>query len=337
MKEVWEGFYRKSSIKVPIICVNQTGTVETMKRIRVFWPEAHVKPEKMAELAIAGHIFLGFESIRIPFDHLVEVEALGVKINLGTMREFPEVIRPLDVMLTQYEFPENFIERGRLPVVFEALKELKKRVKSNVPLIVGVMSPFSILTQAFGLERFLRWIVKDATNIFSKMSEMTTYLIEYGKLLKRYGADIICLEEIFASMLSFNFFKRYLVPILRKFITDVNMPVVLHICGDTKHLLPAIAEIEPAGLSLDEKTDLNEAKKVLRNIKVIGNISTHLLLQGDENAIKQAVRKAIMNHVDIIAPGCSLHPLTPTKNVIAMKKAVSELEYQVNLRETESP
>ena len=63
--------------RMPAICVTQTGTVDQMEAIDVFWPEANYDAEKLAALAEAGHTVVGFEAIRVPFDITAEAEFFG--------------------------------------------------------------------------------------------------------------------------------------------------------------------------------------------------------------------------------------------------------------------
>ncbi|MGQ9468562.1 MAG: uroporphyrinogen decarboxylase family protein [Nitrososphaerales archaeon] len=57
-----------------------TVIVDVQKATGVYLPEAHKNPEKMAKLAIASQNLTGLENIKVPFDVVVEAEALGCGI-----------------------------------------------------------------------------------------------------------------------------------------------------------------------------------------------------------------------------------------------------------------
>jgi [methyl-Co(III) methanol-specific corrinoid protein]:coenzyme M methyltransferase len=322
--------YGKLSKDIPVICANQTGTVEVMEKVEVFWPDAHVDPEKMAKLALAGHTVLRFESVRVPFDQTVEAEALGAEIRMGKRHEFPEVINPLSETPPQSKFPDDFVERGRIPTVLEAIKKLRAEVGDKVPIIAGIVGPFSVSAQAFGLERFLKWTIRDVDGVLTALSEVTPLIKEYAELQVKCGADIISIEEMAASpdMLNPKFFERHVAPRLREIIDEVDVPVILHICGNATRILPKMVEMRPAAISLDARTDLNKAREVAQGkVKLVGNLSpVHTLLHKDTDVIKQAVKDVIENGIDMVAPGCSLSPLTPTENIWTMVESAREFE-----------
>lgn len=322
--------YGKPSKDIPVICVNQTGTVEVMEKIGVFWPDAHIDSKKMVELALAGYTILRFESVRVPFDQTVEAEALGAEIRMGKRHEFPEVINPINETPTRFEFPKDFIKRGRIPTVLGAIRELRAKVGDKVPIIAGIVGPFSISAQAFGLEKFLKWTIRDVDSVLTSLSEIAPLIKEYVKLQVRCGADVISIEEMAASpdMLNPKFFEQHVAPRLKEIIDEVDVPVILHICGNATRILPKIVEIRPHAISLDARTDLNKAREIAQGkVKLVGNLSpVHTLLQKDTDVIKQAVKDVIKNGIDMVAPGCSLSPLTPTKNIWKMIEGAKEFE-----------
>lgn len=95
-------------------------------------PEADRDPEKMAELASSLHTVAKFEIIRIPFDVTVIGEALGCQIDSGTKARTPSVIsHPFEDDPERLEIPAYLPERGRIPVVMEAISLIKNKGKSR--------------------------------------------------------------------------------------------------------------------------------------------------------------------------------------------------------------
>jgi [methyl-Co(III) methanol-specific corrinoid protein]:coenzyme M methyltransferase len=305
---------------IPVMCMNQTGTVETMKRINVYWPEAHFNSEKMAILSLAGHTILGFDSVRVPFDNMVEAEAIGAKLLLGEWYEFPEV-EPIKEKPSYYKFPSDPFECGRIHVVLRAVEKLKRLIESRTPIIVGITGPFSTFAYAFGLKRVLMWTLKEPEEIQLGLLKLTEFLKGYIDLLK-HNADIICIEENVTSppMLSPSLFNRFVIHHLEELINTSKRPVVLHMCGNILSILQHLQELKIFGLSVDRKTDLDKIQK-RKGIKIVGNIDPYaILLNGNKSMIEEAVKKAIEAGVDILAPGCSLSPFTPNRNIQLLKK-----------------
>ncbi len=262
--------------EIPVICVNQTGTVEVMEKIGVFWPEAHMNSNKMAKLALAGHTILGFESVRVPFDQIVEAEALGAKVKMGGKHEFPEVETPINESPREFKFPSEIIDKGRVPAVLSAIETLRKEVGDRVPIISGMVGPFSVAAQAFGIERFLKWTVRNVDYVTTALSKITPLLIQYAKHQVKCGADIVTIEEMVASpeMLNPKFFEKHVAPRLKEIIESIDAPIILHVCGNATLILPQMVEIRPKAISLDAKTDLIKAKELAREeVKLVGNVS----------------------------------------------------------------
>ncbi len=78
---------------MPAVCFTQTTTIKQMEDCGAYWPEAHSDPEKMAKLAESGHILIGFEAVRVPFDITVEAELFGCEIRAGDSKQQPSVIK----------------------------------------------------------------------------------------------------------------------------------------------------------------------------------------------------------------------------------------------------
>jgi [methyl-Co(III) methylamine-specific corrinoid protein]:coenzyme M methyltransferase len=77
-KERLHHVLRKQGVdRMPAVCFTQTATIGQMEACGAYWPEAHANAEKMATLAEAGHTFIGFEAVRVPFDITAEAELFG--------------------------------------------------------------------------------------------------------------------------------------------------------------------------------------------------------------------------------------------------------------------
>jgi methanol corrinoid protein len=62
-------------------------------------------------------------------------------------------------------------------------------------------------------------------------------------------------------------------------------------------------------------------------VKLAGTLSPVVtLLRGKEEDVRRAVIRAVQEGIDLVSPGCSLSPLTPSANISSMVQAVRELE-----------
>lgn len=83
----------------------------------------------MANLAIASYELSGLECVQVPFDFVIEPEALGCKIEWRDAKDFvPMVVdHPYDSP-EKFDIPEDVLSRGRIPVLLEAIGLIKKKV-----------------------------------------------------------------------------------------------------------------------------------------------------------------------------------------------------------------
>jgi MtaA/CmuA family methyltransferase len=327
---VLSALYDSDSRALPVVAVNQSATSETMKHVGTAWPMAHMKSDKMAALAVAGHLYLGFDNVRLPFDQTVEAEALGGKVAHGGELEFPEVVSSPFAEANELKVGPDVLSHGRIPVVLDAIAEVRRTLPCNAPIVAGIVGPFSVAAQTFGLERYLKWTIKDPDGIDRTLEAINPFLMQYAKEEVKRGADVISIEEMAASpdMLNPKFFRERVAKYLGQLISAIEAPVILHICGNATAILDTMVELKPAALSLDAKTDLAKAYRLAHGkVKLAGNLSPiTTLLRGSPEDVKTAVERAVQAGVDMVAPGCSLSPLTPTANVKAMVDATRALE-----------
>jgi len=80
----------------PCICpggMMNMVTAELMDVAGITWPEAHLNPEMMANLAIASYENKCFENVGVPFCMTIEAEAMGSQVTMGS-KIFPSIQNP---------------------------------------------------------------------------------------------------------------------------------------------------------------------------------------------------------------------------------------------------
>ena len=316
--------------KVPVCSVTQTGIVELMDVVGAPWPEAHINPELMAKLAIANHELSGLEAVRVPYCLTVLVEAMGCEINMGTKNRQPSVIdHPYPKDLEGAAVPTDLLQRGRIPVVLEAIKIIREKVGPDVPIIGGMEGPITVASDLVSVKSFMKWSLKK-TDLFEQALDLATEAaIIYANALVKAGADVISVADPVASpdLMSPDSFKKFLKARLQKFSSSVNSVTILHICGNVNSILSEMADCGFEGLSVEEKIGSpKKAKEVIGNrARFVGNISSPFtLLPGPIDKIKAEARQALAEGVDVLAPGCGIAPMTPLENIKAMVAARDE-------------
>jgi uroporphyrinogen-III decarboxylase len=86
--------------------------------------------------------------------------------------------------------------------------------------------------------------------------------------------------------------------------------------------LSLLAQTGADAVSVDQLTDLDEARKILDQTLLFGNIDpVATLWQGSEAEITGAVSGAKEAGVDAVWPGCDLVPQSPMENIRALLTA----------------
>ncbi len=315
---------RKEVDKVPVCSVTQTGFVELMELTGSKWPEAHYDPEKMATLAIAGHEIAGLEAIRYPFCNTVMPETLGCSIAKGSLDTQPYMLdHPIKNKedVNNFYVPEKLLESNRIQTMMKATYLIKEQFPDEVPVVAGVLGPAAISCYLCGIKNYLRWCVTE-TDIFKELLDLGTEVcMEYANALFDHGADAVVIidSEAGPDLLPPPFFEPLILPQYKRLIAGLNGHSILHICGDATAIMDEMAQSGFEGLSIEEKTDLSSASRIVRDRAcIIGNVSpASTLLAKPPGQIKKEAKQCIEDGTGILAPGCGIAPRTPLENIKA--------------------
>lgn len=315
----------------PAVGVNQTATLEQMKKLGVFWPEAHRDAKKMAKLAAAAWEQVGLESAGVPFCQTVEAEIFGCDIVWGDKAvDIPHA--PFKGLATPegVKLPEDFLERGRIPVVLKAVDILKEEHGGEIPILGHVIGPFSLAMHLANMRKILISIHK-APQLVKEFTRIGIDAIsDYANAMFEHGADAVVIENMFASVdiLGPKGYINFAAPFDAELIKKLHGPAILHVCGNGDKIIQSMVATGAAGISIDSRTNAEKAK-IAANGKaaVIGNVDTvKAFAFGTPEGVREDTLRALRAGVDIVAPGCALSPLTPNKNLKAMVAAVKDYE-----------
>jgi len=314
--------------RVPATSVSQTGTYEQMEKIGVWWPEAHLNAEGMARLAMAAYELTGLETARVPFEQTVEAEAMGCKLRFK--KDIPAVIEPALKDLTDLKVPADFLSLGRIPVIVGAVKMLKEKVGDRLPVIASVVGPFSLAGMLMEMTAFSLLVVTNVNVVKGALNELIELTIGYADSLTKAGADVVVIEDMVASIVSPPMCEEVILPIWKELEAKIKVFTVLHVCGNVTSHLEMMVGSGVDAISIEKKTSLEVAVELARDkAAVIGNIDpVTTLFMGEATDVERETEEAIKGGVDLLAPGCSLAPGTPLKNIKAMVKAAETYGYK---------
>jgi len=318
--------------------MNSVGTynVDAMKAFDAYWPGAHKDAGKMASLAMGLNRLAGLDNVTVPFELTLEAEVFGAQLQFfeGKIR-WPSVKEFVAQRVSDLKFPDDVANAGRVPVVCDAIRILKRELGGKVPVIAYVNCPFtSIGSYLLDPVDFHKSLKSDPAKVHEFFKEMSPYYADIAKAFKEAGADIITFRDEGVSLdnISPKYFDEFAKPYLSKLIGAVTPPRILHICGTlVSGKLEIIGKMMDCGaeaITVDEKTPMKAARALVderrRGFPIGGNISAILIHKGPVELIKDAVRRAIEEGVDMVAPGCDFWLETPTEHIKSFVDATIE-------------
>jgi [methyl-Co(III) methanol/glycine betaine-specific corrinoid protein]:coenzyme M methyltransferase len=309
-----------------VACVTQSATIDQMEAVGAPWPAAHSDPALMAKLGAAGALTLGFESMRIPFDLTMEAEAFGATVDLGKIDRTP--------MLKAHPFHDEDVpvvpddlSKGRVGVVIEATKILKKQYGNEYPIVVGVAGPITLAGHMVETGTLLMWCITEPATVHKFVKAATEFQVKYIKALVAAGADVIVLVDPSAStdMMHPSMFDLFAKPYLKELREAAgDAKTILHICGNTTELLEHMIDTGVNGVSIEEKVSPESAVSIVNGrVALVGNVGVvKPLFQGTPEETFAETTRIKNAGFNVVAPGCGLAARVPKANLEAMVKAV---------------
>ncbi|GAB4415657.1 MAG: methylcobamide:CoM methyltransferase MtaA [Thermodesulfovibrionales bacterium] len=314
-------------------CFSGMGNVTTegLKTLGYKFASVHLDAKKMADSAATSYKLFGYECGVLPFDLCVEAEALGCQINVYAHSEdilYPTIKTKLIHNEDEMDIavPDNLDRRGRVPLVCEAIRLLKKDIGKDVAIGSYVLGPFTLAGQIMELNDLLKLSFKKPDKVGNLLDTLADVLITVSNEYEKAGVDFINVREMGATsdVLSPRVFKNLILPYLRKIFEKLHVPSVIHICGKTNDIAPFMVETGATALSVDQKNDVADTRKKLgKDALLFGNFDPYnVLVTGTPEVVKEAMKRCIDDGVSAVWPGCDIWPTVPAENFKAMMEAV---------------
>ena len=330
-----------------LISVTETG----LKSEGLHFHETHHDAVKMARAAASTYRVSGFGSAVVPLDMYVEAEALGATVDFmeGSERaEYPRVAGFLYESVDDFTaeiaehaarpghrarekdkdnsalFAVSAVQKGRIPIVCEAIKLLKEDVREEIVIggyIPGLFTLLSLLVETGALYMSLR---KSKEQVHAALEYLTQVLASVGKAYHEAGADFLTVHEMGGSpgALGPKLFESIVLPHLQTLFSELPRPGVLSACGRTNGAMKLLAASGADALSVDQTNDLARSREEVPDTLLFGNLDpVGLLSQGTPDEITEAVASVVRSGADAIWPGCDLYLQTPLENLRALVEA----------------
>ena len=196
------------------------------------------------------------------------------------------------------------------------------------PSSAKTMGPWTLAYHVFGVENFLLMTIDDpeeTMRCLHKLKELSGPVRRGPD--KRPGADALTFpDHATGDLVSGEYYRRFLQDIHMEMAERLNIPLILHICGNTLDRMPYIADTGMAYFHFDSKNDPQAAMDAVEGkIGLVGNINnpTTLYARGPAE-VRDEVFACMDAGVQMIAPECAIPLATKLENLMAIPQSVRE-------------
>lgn len=259
-------------------------------------------------------------------DLSVEANALGLPVRYP-LHESPSVeyavVRSKEDVKQFYHLDP--LMDGRVHVFVETMRLMSQYL--NVLRGGYVIGPFTLAALMIGATDTAMATIEDPELLHETLNFTTHVITRYANALTAAGADVLAILEPTAVMLSPQQFREFSGAYVKKIVDAIESMPVLHICGNTTHLLDQMVATGAQGLSLDAPVDFPAAARRLpSDVVLIGNVSPTVVMVDQTPAGVYAETRALMEAMSpfrnfVLSTGCDLPPETPLANIQAFMDA----------------
>ncbi len=323
-----------------IPCFSALSTIiEPALETRVLhFHEIHRDVEKMVTAAASAYELYGWQSAMLPTSLIVEAEAFGAMVDYRDAEyvgvNMPEAMWPLvphapfatpqDVLVPQ----GDFAQRGNIPLVCDALRQLKHRVGNEIVVGAWIAGPFTLGSYAIDLTTLLLDVKRAPQDVAQALDIFADALIATANAYENAGADFITIHEMGGSpgVLGPRAFAELILPRLQKIISAIPVPTILSVCGNTNNAMELLAQSGANALHVEHTNNLQRSREILgHDVLLFGNLDpVRVIANGDAEKIHAAVEQCAP-FVDAIMPGCDLYLQTPAENLRALLHVTENL------------
>jgi uroporphyrinogen decarboxylase len=296
-------------------------------------------PREMARAFIEAVERYGYDGVIIDVDTVTLAGAAGVPV------DFPvdEPARAKGSRLTSLEEvvdlpPVNILSYPAVQVWLEATRLLKLHFGDEIYVRGNCdQCPFSLASLVRGMDGWMIDLLDpdQEGRIHALLEYCTNITMEFIRQMAKTGAHMVSNGDSVAGpdLVSPAIFRRFALPYDRRIVNvshTLNLPYVLHICGNTGPILDDMIATGADGLEIDYKTEVLLAHEKLHNRTVfIGNLDpSSVLALGSPAEVEQKTRRLLEIFADtprfILNAGCAIPPTTPPENLRMLMRVARE-------------
>jgi uroporphyrinogen decarboxylase len=286
---------------------------------------------KQSATQLAFHRRFGTSVLMSCMDLSVEAEAFGARV-IFSDTEVPTVTGRLatdEAAASSLRVPA--LGAGRTRVYLDAVGRLVA-LGGGVPVIAGMIGPFSLAGRLFGVSETLLATASEPKALGPLLDSVTGFLLAYASAFKSTGASGVIIAEPSAGLLSPGGMAAYSSPYVKRIIEGVEgdgFEVILHNCAAKAIHLDAVAGSRAHIVHFGAPMDIPAAlEKLPPGMIVCGNLDpagvfVHSTPEGVAQFTRDLLSATEGHHNFVISSGCDIPAATPLENLEAFFHEVS--------------
>ena len=179
----------------------------------------------------------------------------------------------------------------------KAIRLMRERAGSEVPVIGVVLSPFSAPVIQLGFPAYLDLLHDDRERFWALMEKNEDFCVNWANAQLEAGATAICYFDPFSStdMIPPELYKETGHRVARDSIARIKGPTATHFAsGRALGIVDAVAETKTAIIGLSILDDLTEAKRLCAGkLSVLGNLDGITMRHWSKAETEARVKRAI--------------------------------------------
>jgi uroporphyrinogen decarboxylase len=270
-------------------------------------------------------------------DLSVEANALGLAVRFPVHESSTVEYHPVRTVRDLDKFRcINILQDSRIQSYIKTVEMMRMGLPDEVLVGAYIIGPVTLAGLLGGAEQAAMDSVIDPDKLDTLCRFCTRIIQDYARALINAGAELLCILEPTAVILGPRQFERFSAAYVRHIIESykyAGVDTVYHICGNTMHLVEAMAQSGVAALSLDSPqtgVDLVKAARIAGpEVVIMGNVNpTAVMKDGSPDQVRKACCDLLeqMREIPnfILSTGCDLPPGVPLENMHAFMQAARE-------------
>ena len=207
-----------------------------------------------------------------------------------------------------------------------AVEELVAQAGSEKLIEGWVEGPIAEASDLRGINRVMMDFFDDPEFVNDLLAFVFEMEMAYARAQIEAGAEIIGIGDAAASLLGPELYEEFALPYHRRYIETIHAMgamVRLHICGDSRPVLPFLPQLKPDIMDLDSIAPVADARLHGGPTQVLtGNIDpVRVLKEGTPETVTAAIEQCFRDagsRAYLVAAGCEVPRGTPDANLLAL-------------------